>query len=446
MNKKLVSVLMAAVMAASLTACGGAGASVDQNADNVSESSANMQEADDVSGKVSQEESNEGSNEESNGEASGDNFRIGIVTGSYAQSEDDRRGAEAFRDKYGADRVTLAIYPDNFTEELEITIQTIVNLSEDPDMKAIIVNQAVDGTAEAFRRIKETRPDILCIAGEAYEDFADIEPVADLVVSSDFVARGYLMIRSAHELGCDTFVHISFPRHLSYETVSRQVAIMKAACEEFGMTFAMEEAPDPTTDVGVPGAQSFILEHVPEWVEKYGQKSAYFCTNDAHTEPLIKKLLECGGYFIEADLPSPLMGYPGALDLDLTEEAGDFEKILEKVEGAVVEKGGAERFGTWAYSYGYTVSAGLAEHARNVIIGESKLTDINDLSKAYGVFSPGAEWNGSNYTDAATGVRSDNTFLIYQDTYIFGDPGHYMGTTKVKVPDNYFTINPEEND
>ncbi|MBR5407051.1 MAG: DUF3798 domain-containing protein [Lachnospiraceae bacterium] len=442
MNKKLVSVLMAAVMAASLTACGGAGASVDQNADNVNESSADVQEADDVSGKVSQEESNEGSN----GEASGDNFRIGIVTGSYAQSEDDRRGAEAFRDKYGADRVTLAIYPDNFTEELEITIQTIVNLSEDPDMKAIIVNQAVDGTTEAFRRIKETRPDILCIAGEAYEDFADIEPVADLVVSSDFVARGYLMIRSAHELGCDTFVHISFPRHLSYETVSRQVAIMKAACEEFGMTFAMEEAPDPTTDVGVPGAQSFILEHVPEWVEKYGQKSAYFCTNDAHTEPLIKKLLECGGYFIEADLPSPLMGYPGALDLDLTEEAGDFEKILEKVEGAVVEKGGAERFGTWAYSYGYTVSAGLAEHARNVIIGESKLTDINDLSKAYGVFSPGAEWNGSNYTDAATGVRSDNTFLIYQDTYIFGDPGHYMGTTKVKVPDNYFTINPEEND
>ena len=446
MNKKLVSVLMAAVMAASLTACGGAGASVDQNADSVSESSADVQEADNVSGKVSQEESNEGSNEESNGEASGDNFRIGIVTGSYAQSEDDRRGAEAFRDKYGADRVTLAIYPDNFTEELEITIQTIVNLSEDPDMKAIIVNQAVDGTTEAFRRIKETRPDILCIAGEAYEDFADIEPVADLVVSSDFVARGYLMIRSAHELGCDTFVHISFPRHLSYETVSRQVAIMKAACEEFGMTFAMEEAPDPTTDVGVPGAQSFILEHVPEWVEKYGQKSAYFCTNDAHTEPLIKKLLECGGYFIEADLPSPLMGYPGALDLDLTEEAGDFEKILEKVEGAVVEKGGAERFGTWAYSYGYTVSAGLAEHARNVIIGESKLTDINDLSKAYGVFSPGAEWNGSNYTDAATGVRSDNTFLIYQDTYIFGDPGHYMGTTKVKVPDNYFTINPEEND
>ncbi|MCR4763541.1 MAG: DUF3798 domain-containing protein [Lachnospiraceae bacterium] len=367
-------------------------------------------------------------------------FRIGIVTGSLSQSEDDRRGAEAFQEKYGEDQVTLAIYPDNFTEELETTIQTIVNLSDDPEMKAIIVNQAVDGTTEAFRQIHEKRPDIICIAGEAYEDFSDIGPVADLVVNSDFVNRGYLMIRTAHELGCDTFVHISFPRHLSYESVSRRVAIMKAACEEFGMTFEMEEAPDPTTDVGVPRAQSYILEHVPGWVEKYGQNSAYFCTNDAHTEPLIKKLLECGGFFIEADLPSPLLGYPGALDLDLSAESGDFKQILATVEKAVVAKGGAGRFGTWAYSYGYTVSSGLAEHARNVIIGESSLTDINDLAKAYGVFSPGVEWNGAPYTDAATGEKLDNTFLIYQDTYIMGDPGYYMGATRVEVPEKYFTI------
>ncbi|MBR4719309.1 MAG: DUF3798 domain-containing protein, partial [Lachnospiraceae bacterium] len=157
-------------------------------------------------------------------------------------------------------------------------------------------------------------------------------------------------------------------------------------------------------------------------------------------EPLIKGLLEYGGYFIEADLPSPLMGYPGALDLDLTGEAGDFEKILAKVEDAVVKEGGAGRFGTWAYSYGYTVSAGLAEHARNVILGESRLTDINDLSKAYGIFSPKAEWNGSGYIDASTGEKLDNVFLVYQDTYIMSDPGYYVGATKVKVPEEYFTI------
>ena len=366
-------------------------------------------------------------------------YHIGIVTGSVSQSEDDRRGAEAFQEMYGEDRVILAIYPDNFTEELETTIQTIVNLSDDPQMKAIIVNQAIPGTTEAFRQIKERRPDIICIAGESHEDLPEIGSAADLVCNNDFVARGYLIIRTAHELGCDTFVHISFPRHLSYETMSRRVAIMKAACEEFGMQFVMESAPDPTTDVGVPGAQAYILEHVPEWVEKYGTNSAYFCTNDAHTEPLLKQLLEYGGYFIEADLPSPLMGYPGALGLDLTEEAGDFEKILAKVEEAVVEKGGACRFGTWAYSYGYTVSAGLAQHAMNVIDGVSELEDIDDIAKAYEVFSPNAQWNGSSYTNADTGVKLENVFLVYQDTYIMGDPGRFMGSTSIEVPEKYFT-------
>ena len=367
-------------------------------------------------------------------------YKIGIVTGSVSQSEDDRRGAEAFQKEYGEDMVQLAIYPDNFTEETETTIQSIVNLSADPLMKAIIVNQAVPGTTEAFRKIKETRPDIICIAGEAHEDLPEISSAADLVTNNDFVSRGYLIIRTAHELGCDTFVHISFPRHMSYETMSRRVAIMKAACEEFGMKFVLETAPDPTSDVGVSGAQAYILEQVPAWVEKYGQKAAYFCTNDAHTEPLLKRLLECGGYFIEADLPSPLMGYPGALGIDLTEEAGDFEKILTKVESAIVEKGGADHFGTWAYSYGYTLSAGLALHAKNVLDGKSELKDMDDVAAALQVYSPKAAWNGASYTNATTGVKADNTFLVYQDTYIMGDPGWFMHATEVEVPEKYFTV------
>ena len=401
--KKVVSLLLALIMALSLVACGEKKGKTDDSTDTVP-------------------------------------YKIGIVTGSVSQSEDDRRGAEAFQKEYGEDMVQLAIYPDNFTEETETTIQSIVNLSADPLMKAIIVNQAVPGTTEAFRKIKETRPDIICIAGEAHEDLPEISSAADLVTNNDFVSRGYLIIRTAHELGCDTFVHISFPRHMSYETMSRRVAIMKAACEEFGMKFVLETAPDPTSDVGVSGAQAYILEQVPAWVEKYGQNAAYFCTNDAHTEPLLKRLLECGGYFIEADLPSPLMGYPGALGIDLTEEAGDFEKILTKVESAIVEKGGADHFGTWAYSYGYTLSAGLALHAKNVLDGKSELKDMDDVAAALQVYSPKAAWNGASYTNATTGAKSENVFLIYQDTYIMGDPGHFMGNADVEIPEKYFTI------
>ena len=86
------------------------------------------------------------------------------------------------------------------------------------------------------------------------------------------------------------------------------------------------------------------------------------------------------------------------------------------------------------------MSAGLAQHAVNVLKGESELADVDDIAKAYQVFSPEAEWNGSNYTNADTGVKLDNVFLVYQDTYIMGNPGHFMGSTSVEVPEKYFTM------
>ena len=371
-----------------------------------------------------------------------DDFHIGIVTGTVSQSEDDLRGAERLIEEYGSvssgGMIQHVTYPDNFMDEAETTISVISGLADDPKMKAIIVNQAIPGTTEAFRRVKEKRKDIITIAGEAHEDPGVIQSAADLAVNNDFVARGYLIIRTAHELGCDTFVHISFPRHLSYETMSRRVAIMRATCQDLGMKFVMETAPDPTSDVGVAGAQQYILEKVPAWIEAYGKNAAFFCTNDAHTEPLLKQLLTYGGYFIEADLPSPLMGYPGALGIDLSAEAGDFAAILKKVESSIIQKGGSGRFGTWAYSYGYTTTAGLGQHAINVIKGDADLLKLSDLMKAYGKYTPSARWNGAFYTDVNTGVRARNHVLIYQDTYMMGKG--YMGNADLVVPDKYFSI------
>lgn len=202
--KKVISVLLAAAMVTGLAGCGSTSTNTTTQAPASQASEAPASDA-----KAPEEEKTEAPAAE--GEDASD-FHIGIVTGSVSQSEDDRRGAEAFQAMYGEDMVKLAIYPDNFTEELETTIQTIVNLSDDPKMKAIIMNQSVPGTTEAFRKIKETRPDILCIAGEGHEDLPEIGSAADLVCNNDFVARGYLIIRTAHELGCDTFVHISLDR------------------------------------------------------------------------------------------------------------------------------------------------------------------------------------------------------------------------------------------
>jgi hypothetical protein len=345
--------------------------------------------------------------------------------------------------------------------EMETTISQIVGLADDPKMKVIVVNQAIPGTAAGFRNVREKRPDIILLAGEPHEDPAVITEVSDLAVNADNIARGYLIPFGAKMLGAKTFVHISFPRHMSYELLGRRRAIMEVACKDLGINFIFETAPDPTSDVGVAGAQQFILEQMPGWIEKYGKDAAFFCTNDAHTEPLLKRIAELGGCFVEADLPSPLMGYPGALGIDLSAEQGDWPAILKKVEEAVIAAGGAGRMGTWAYSYGYTQTAGLAEFGKRVVEGTAKVDSLKDLVECYNKYTPGAKWNAGYYTDAATGVRNRKLGLVYQDTYVFGKTKMsaiipavsqsfqdiyiygqgYLGTADVEVPEKYFTIN-----
>jgi hypothetical protein len=378
-------------------------------------------------------------------------YHIGVVTGTVSQSEDDLRGAEALIKAYGdvksGGMIQHITYPDDFMSQQETYISSVVSLADDKLMKAIVVNQAIPGTAEAFKRVKAKRPDILLFAGEPHEDPLVIQGSgADMCVSNDFVSRGYTIIWAAKQLGAKKFVHISFPRHMSYETLSRRNEIFKVACKDLGLEYSFETAPDPTSDVGMPGAQQFIMEKTPQWVEKYGKNTAFFCTNDGETEPLLRQMLAYGGIFIEADLPSPLMGYPGALGIDLSAEMGNFPAILKKVESAVVAKGGAGRFGTWAFSYGYTVSAGLGEFAKNVVDKKAKKDSLKDLFTALGKYTPGAKWNGAFYTDASTGVRAKNQVLVYMDTYIMGGSkgdkakGYFLPTTSQKIPEKYFLI------
>ena len=372
------------------------------------------------------------------GEANQD-FHIGIVTPSVSQSEDNSRGAEAAAKEYGnvqdGGKVTVITLPDNFMQEQETTISLITSLADDPKMKAIVIAESVPGTYSAFKAIREKRPDILLLANNTHEDPVQMSKVANVVVNPDSVSRGYLIVKAAHDLGAKKFMHISFPRHLSYEIISRRRAIMEQTAKDLGMEYIEMSAPDPLSDVGVPGAQQFILEQVPNWIAKYGKDTAFFATNDAQTEPLLKQIAAHGGYFVEADLPSPTMGYPGALGVQFSDdEKGNWPKILEKVEKAVVAAGGSGRMGTWAYSYGFSTVEGLTNLAVKAIQNNQTEFTLEDVLAAIDAYTPGSKWNGSIMKDNS-GVEVSNAFFVYQDTYVFGKG--YLGMSSQKIPEKY---------
>ena len=367
-------------------------------------------------------------------------FHIGLMVFTVSQTEDQERAAAQLIENYGrvedGGMISQLSIPDNFMTEMETTISQLVSFADDPKLKAIVISQGVPGTVEGFRRVREIRPDILLFTVTPMEDPQMITDVTDLAVNSDDGTRGYLLVLAAKKMGAENFVYISFPRHLSQELIGRQKRNVEMACEEFGIKFRLLSAPDPTSDVGVAGAQQFVLEKIPSLVEEYGKNTVFFTTNGALEEPIVKRVAELGALYVEAFGASPIRGYPGALGIKFEEsDKGDWPAVLKKVEDAVIAAGASGRMGTWAFSYNYGATIGLVEHAKRVVEGKSELLNKEDILAAFGKYSPGAEWMSTYYVDP-DGVVRENFLLVYQDTYVFGRG--FLNQTSEVIPEKYY--------
>jgi hypothetical protein len=345
--------------------------------------------------------------------------------------------------RYGAaDKGGMIVHstlPENFPSRLEATIHSIESLADDPKMKAIITLQAVPGTAQAFRNIRAKRPDIILIATQSHEDMATLAPVSDVVVTMDFISRGYLIPRTAKELGASTLLHLSFPRHMINEPFSRQRQIMRVACEDLGINFVSETAPDPTGPAGIVGSQAFIRQEFPSWLSQYGPDTAFFSTNNGLTGPLISSIIEHGGYFVEGNEASPLLGYTQALGLDVSNLLDNFPELLSHIEKAVVARGAGGRLGTWPNSLLVSHTEAMMSLAISAIKGEIPINnlDLDTILQFYNAATPGNKWNGLVYVDVMQ-RPFPNAFLVHQDTYIFGRG--FMGNTDLTIPNKYITV------
>ncbi|HEU4724828.1 MAG TPA: DUF3798 domain-containing protein [Candidatus Eisenbacteria bacterium] len=275
-------------------------------------------------------------------------FKIGVMTGTVSQSEDEFRAAQMLIARFGEDHIRHVTYPDNFMNEQETVIAQLVGLADDPEVKVIIAGQAIPGSLPALRKIREKRPDILVAFIEPHEDPAMVNAAADLSIQPDQLARGRTIIETAHKMGVTDFVHYSFPRHMSQELLARRRDIMKATCEQYGMKFHFVTAPDPMGEGGLPASQQFISEDVARELKQYGEKTAFFSTNCGMQDPLIRSVLNDGGYVPEQCCPSPTHGYPTALGIAIpADKAGDFAYINAENKRVIAEHGKTGHFATW---------------------------------------------------------------------------------------------------
>ena len=344
-------------------------------------------------------------------------YKIGIITGTGSQGEEEYQQAQKLKEKYG-DMVVTATYPDNFSTETEQTIATVTNMAADPDVKAIIFVQAVPGATAAIQKVKETRDDILFISGVCAEDPGVIAAASDICLLVDEISMGTTVIDQAKKQGAKTFVHISFERHLGYATIAARQAGFKARCAELGIEYVEATAPDPTGDAGVTGAQAWITENIKVYVDKYGADTAFFSTNCSLQVPLIQEIAKYKAIFPQQCCPSPYHAYPSAFNIKTEGHEGDVEYMLGEIKKAVEEAGNSGRMSTWEVPINMMMIEAGFNYAVKWIEGDiTERCDEAALLAEMKAIS-GEATTITHYSDEATG-ELDNFFLILCPFYDF---------------------------
>ena len=353
----------------------------------------------------------------------GPEYKIGIMTGTVSQNEEEYRSAENAVAKYG-DMIVTSTYPDQFNTEQETTISNMVAMASDEKVKAIIMNQAVLGAAAAIDRVKELRPDMFFIMATPAEDPDVIASKADIALTTNTLMRGVSIIEQAHLLGAKKFVHYSFARHLSYETIVKRLGIMKETAERLGIEFIEADAPDPTGDAGISGTQQFIMEDVPRKVKIHGKDTAFFGTNCAMQEPLIKQVVELGAIYPVQCCPSPYHALPGALGISIPEDKkGNIDWLMAEMDAKLAGTEADGRVATWPVPVSTLITDVGVEYAKDYIEGKTdgKL-DKERLLELLEEYS-GVKITLDPWISTITDEPLDNYLMTHLDYYTFGTHG-----------------------
>lgn len=407
--KKLLSVLLAGAMAMSMLAGCGSKQSAETAAPGgeTAAAGAESQEA------AAPEAAPEG----------GSTGKVAIVTNTVSQNEEEYRSAEQMTQKYG-DRVVHVTWPDNFMTEQEQMITTVSKLAADPEIKAIIINQAVPGTNAAIDKLLETRDDMLIIYGTPQENPEDVAARADIILQPNELDMGPAMVEQAVKMGAKTFVHYSFPRHMAQVLLSSRRELIKEKCAEMGIEYVDATAPDPTGDSGVTGAQQFILEDVPKMVAQYGKDTAFFSTNCSMQVPLIKAAVSEGAIYPQPCCPSPYHGFPAALGLvseeDSAVEKMNLQDIVDQTTAALDKSGVLGRFSTWPVPVSMMITIAGTEYAFDWMDGKTNGDLDMEVMKTKMDAYAGLDCRMSPYTDDA-GTSYDNYQLIMMDYLTYGE-------------------------
>ena len=306
--------------------------------------------------------------------------KLAVITTPAAQNpgDDEFNSVKPLVAKYGKDKIMHVFWPLNHMTEKQGVRDTVVGLASDREIKALIINQAVPGTNNALYEFKKIRKDVFIVCCNIHESPSEAAKRANLLLEIDALGLGPVMVKQAKKQGAKTFVHYSFPRHMSVLLYDNRRTLIKEACAAEGMQFVDATALDPVGEAGLEAARQFMLDDVPKMAAKYGEDTAFFCTNCHVQAPLIKAVIKCHAIYPQPCCPSPFHGFPEALGIKTGNELLDLNYLITEASRIAAEKNMSDRLSTWPVSTPMMFTNVGAEYAIRRARGEVSGSAVND--------------------------------------------------------------------
>lgn len=341
--------------------------------------------------------------------------KIAVVTNTLSNSEVDFHSADRLLEKYGTDKIIHLTLPKDFMAERDKMIDSIAALAADREIKAIIINQAVGGSCAAIAKFKETRDDVFIVFCTAHEPVDITVKHANLLLRPNETYMGQAMVMQAKKQGAKVFIFYSFPRHAVIYAGCREM--VRKTCESEGIMFVESTVLDPTGESGKVKAQQFILDDVPKMTAKYGEDTAFFCTNCQLQVTLIKAVVENHALYPQPCCPSPIHGFPEALGIKTDGYQNDLIYVIGEACRISAEKNMTDRLSTWPVSASMMFTTAGAEYAIKWMNNEVPKEEINSrvLEECMSTFIEEVVGEQSNVyitSNNYNGITYDNFKLV----------------------------------
>ncbi len=349
--------------------------------------------------------------------------KVGVLCSPLSWGEENYRMTEKCIKEFGEDRIELSTLPED--SDVQTIVSLATNMANEPEIGALVINEAVPGSIAAADAAKQVNPELLVIMVNPSEEPPEVSKSADLAVMTVFNELTVAAAEQAAEKGCEVLVLEVPVDQLGMERAQSRIAACQKRSEELGIECIVNSLPSESDANSRPAMIQASKEDVYNKLDKYGDNVGFMSFSSFCATAVFTALCDEGrGYLVGTPDPGPFA--PGFMDaFGITADSEhllDMDWTNKAIAAALEEKGMTGHFSNWEIPYFSTMMYGSIAYSLAYLDGTEDTIDLDSwmryAAKSYDL-EIGSQLNYSAYEK--DGTTYDNFAMVNSEFLWYGE-------------------------